>query len=114
MGGTRTWVIMSRFRHMRVVVHEPREGRGDKRIGKLLRRLKMRGWEWGRRLIILLVWLLLFSSDRRMLVILLVGARGVRRRLWRMGADNGVVRDVIKAGILHFIGIPSIPSPSYP
>jgi hypothetical protein len=35
--------------------------------------------------------------------------RGVRRRLWKMEMDNGVVRDVIKAGMRLFIG--NLPPP---
>src|SRR5437660_1149102 len=100
---------MNRFRRMRILVPEPRVGNGDRRIERRLLRLKMRDWEWGRRRIISLVWRLSCLLGRRMLVILRAGRRGVRRRLWRMGVDSGVVRNVIKVGIRLFIGI--YPSP---
>jgi hypothetical protein len=86
-----------------------KEGRGRGRRERLWDRSRMRVLGWGRRRIILRVWQRWCLFGRRIFRTRVVGVRGVRRRLWKMEMDNGVVRDVIKVGMRLFIG--NFPSP---
>src|SRR5271170_768525 len=99
MGGTRMWGGMRRLRRIGILGGDKgRGGRGRRRRGRLWDRSRMRDLGWGRRRIILRVWRRWCLFGRRIFRTLVVEVMGVRRRLWRMEMDNGVVRDVIKAG----------------
>src|SRR5438876_8874681 len=98
-------VVTNRSPLIPILACVQRVERGNRKRERRWHRLKMRDLEWERHLIILQVWLLSFLFVRRMLVILLVDLRDVRRKSWKMEMDNGVVNDVIRAGIPLYIGI---------
>jgi hypothetical protein len=109
MDGIKISVVTSRSLHIRILdILKAVENVVGMRSANLLDKLKMKDLVWERRQIISRVWLRWCLFGRRMSVILLVKRRDVRRKLWRMGVDNGDVRDVINLGINHIIGITTL------